>query len=80
MKELYYDMIKPPHLVRLYEVRDSGGNMIIGDSKLCELSPPKVQLTSKKRRYFCGYKTCILARSLQASLNKWILIRIICFE
>ena len=72
-------MIKPIHLVGLYEVKYSGGNMIIGDYKLCELFPAQVQLMSNKRRYFCGYETCILARSLQASLDERVLIRIICF-
>ena len=66
-------MIKPPHLSKLGVVRDSGGNVIISDFKLRQFLPPQVQIMSKQIRYFCGCEILTLARSLQASLNAWIL-------
>ena len=51
--------------------------MIISNSNLRGFFSPQVQLMSNQRRYLCGCQKIIPARSLQASLNVWILINII---
>ena len=42
--------------------------------------PPQVQLMSKQRRNLYGGEICNLERSLQDSLNAWILKHIIHIE
>ena len=72
-------MVKEPSLGGLYEARDSYENMIISDSKLCELLSPQVQLMSYQVKYLCGCNF-YLQIPLQASINAWILIHIISIE
>ena len=54
INDLYDDMVKSPSLVGLDEDIESDVNVIISDSKLCELLPPQVKLISKQRRDLCG--------------------------
>ena len=54
--------------------------MIMSESKLRDLLPPKVKLMSNQMWDLCGHDICILATSLQASLNSLRLKHIICIE
>ena len=54
IKELYDGIIKPPNLGVLNEAIGSDGNLIISDSKLCELLPPQSKAMPKQRSYLCG--------------------------
>ena len=80
IKDLYDGISKPPSLGVLTGARDNEWNIIINDSKLHELLPSKLQLISKKGRYFCGYGEFILAGSLQVSLDACRLRHIIHLE
>ena len=79
-KDLYDDIIKPPSLGGLYEAIDNYGNIIIGEFKLRESFPLKLQLMSILRRDSCGCDICILETSLQAYLNICRLINILLLE
>ena len=78
IKELCCEIIKPTHLGGLAEAIDSDGDLININSDFSELLTQQVKIMSKQRRYLCGCEIFILARSLQASLNKCILRHIIC--
>ena len=65
-------MIKPPSLCGLAETRGNDGNLVISEYKWFELFPQQVQIMSKQKRFFSGYKSFILEKSLQASLNSCI--------
>ena len=62
-------MIKPPHLGDLVEARDCGKMLNFSSYNIFELLPSQVQIMWNQRSGFSECEICMLARSLQASIN-----------
>ena len=58
---------------RRYELnrQEKNGNIIISDTKLRNILPPKVKNTTYRYKVMCGCECCITAKSLHSYLLTW---------
>ena len=70
-KELYADLLKPPHKGEFSMARDSNEKTIINQSMLQKLMPLYVKPTLIQRKLLCGCEICVSTDTLQSSLNHW---------
>ena len=71
VRELHNSLVSDPNDGGLKDARDENGKIIISDSTLCSLSPPKLNQMSARYKIICGSECCISAKSINSSLLSW---------
>jgi hypothetical protein len=72
VRELHNNLLAPVQEGGLAESRDSAGAILISDTNLriiIKESLPQLRRMSNRHKQMCGCETCIIASSLQKSLN-----------
>ena len=71
VRELHNSLVSDPNDCGLKDVRDEDGKIIISDSTLLSLLPPKFKQMSARYKIMCGCECCISAKSIHSSLISW---------
>ena len=71
VQELNNILVSDPVDGAIKEVKEAEHNIIINDSTLCSLFPPRLKLYSSRYKFMCGYECCISAKIINLSLLSW---------
>ena len=71
VRELHNSLVSDPNVGGLKDARDEENNIIISDSILCSLLPPRLKKMSARYKNMCGCECCIYAKSIHSSLLSW---------
>ena len=58
-------------MMAVLKMLGTNGNIIISDSTLRSLLPPKLKQMSARYNFICGCECCISAKSIHLSLLSW---------
>ena len=64
VREIHNIMEITPEEGGLKELKDSDNNIIISDSKLCNILPPRLKNMTTRYKVMCGCECCISAKSM----------------
>jgi hypothetical protein len=71
VRELHNWLVGPVEDGGLASARDANGKVLISDTALRYLLPPQLRKMTPGHKQMCGCEICIVAKSLQGSLNMW---------
>ena len=71
VRELHNILVSDPNDGGLKDARDEDGKIIISDSTLSLLLPPKLNQMSAGYKIMCGCECCISAKSIHSSFLSW---------
>ena len=71
VRELHNSLVSDPNDGGLKDYRDEDGKIIISDSTLCSLLPPKLKQISARYKIICGCECCISDKIIHSSLLSW---------
>ena len=71
VRELHNSLVSDQNDGGLKDARDEDGKIIISDSTLCSLLPPKLKQMSERCKVVCGCECCSSAKSIHLSLISW---------
>ena len=71
VRELHNSLVSDPHDGGLKYARDEDGKIIISDSALRSLLPPKLKQMSARYKIMCGCECCISTKGIHSSLLSW---------
>ena len=68
VREMHNRLVRDTNVGGIKDARDEDGNIIISDSTLRSLLPPKLKQMSARYKVMCGCGCCISAKSTHSSL------------
>ena len=71
VRELHNSLVSDSNDGGRKDARDEDGKMIISNSTLRSLLPPKLKQMSARYKIMCCYECCISAKSIHSSLLSW---------
>ena len=72
MRQLHDEIIASPDYGGLLGARhDNTNDVIISDTMLCSLAPPKLRPMTDHHKMMCGCAICNTSNYFQKSLNAW---------
>ena len=71
VRELDNSLVSDPNYSGMKDARDENGKIIISDSTLRLLLPPKLNQISARYKIMCGCECCISAKSIHSSFLSW---------
>ena len=72
MQQLHNEIIASPDDGGLLQARQAETNdVIISDTMLCSLAPPKLRPMADNHKIMCGCAICNTSKYMQESLNAW---------
>ena len=71
VRELHNSLVSDTNNGGLKGTRDEDGNIIISDSTLCSLLPPKLKQTAAQYKVVCGCECFSSTKSIHSSLLSW---------
>ena len=79
VRELHNSLVSEPHDGGIKDARDEDGKIIISDSILRSLLPPKLKQMSARYKIMCGCECCISDKSIHSSFVSWRDLSILSF-